>query len=67
VPGRVLHFPGGLRAAAGQGLRQIPLFIVFDVEGGVVATITGLSSDLERRLAAAILDGAAGARSRDVR
>jgi len=60
VPGRVLHFPGGMRAASQQGLRNIPLFIVLDVEGGVVATITGLSSDLERRLAAAVLDGAAG-------
>lgn len=47
VPGLVLHEHGGGAAARQAGLAGIPLFIVIDRQGRIVATRTGAGASLE--------------------
>jgi len=61
-PGRLAVHPGGLSGAARRGLERIPLFLVLDERGRVVAEVMGHSRGLGARLERAIRDarGASG-------
>jgi thiol-disulfide isomerase/thioredoxin len=61
-PGRLVVHAGGLAGAARRGLDRIPLFLVLDARGRLVAEVMGYSPGLGARLERAIRDaqGATG-------
>jgi hypothetical protein len=61
-PGKLVIHAGGLAGAARRGLDRIPLFLVLDARGRVVAEVMGYSPGLGARLERAIRDaqGATG-------
>jgi thiol-disulfide isomerase/thioredoxin len=53
-PGRLVVHAGGLAGAARRGLDRVPLFLVLDARGRVVAEVMGYSPGLGARLERAI-------------